>query len=301
MTVCITDCEVRVSPDEVDAGAPVTLEARLSTDPPADLTGRRVDVTDAAGHPVGTLTIAAFDGTANATEPLALPAPRVPGTHLWHAALRPEAAEAAAPHPFEVTVRAHAPRLLVWDVPGAVGAGGTFTARLGLKCPCGCDLTGRAFEIVDADGAPLASGRFPGAFWPGTEGLLHAEIALPAPEAEGLHHWQARVAADRGEPPHDAVAAELRVRAAPPGECLLRIEAVTAEEEAPLPGASVVLHPYRARTDDSGVAEIRVPRGLYRVYVSGPGRYPVQREIEITADLTERAPLQAEPPPSKDW
>jgi hypothetical protein len=299
MTDRIGEFEIRVAPDEIDAGAELTLEARLTTS--ADLTGRLIDIADAEGRPAGTLAIARFDGEVNATDQMPVMAPSVPGRHGWTATLRPEGDAPPLVHAFEVQVRAHAPTLMVWDLPGVVEAGARVTAKLGLKCRHGCDLAGRAFEIRDADGETRATGRFSGAIWPGTEGLLQAEVPLDAPEAEGLHRWQVRVAADPGDRLHGAAAAELRLRTGPPADCTLRIEAVCAEEEAPLAGASVVLHPYRARTDARGIAEIRVPRGLYKVFVSGPGRYPVSREIEITADLTERAPLQAEPPPSKDW
>lgn len=299
MTEGIETFEVRVAPDRIEAGAEITLEARLAAS--ADLTGRAIDITDAEGLPAGTLAITHFDGEANATNAASVVAPGAPGRHGWTATLRSEGDAPPVVQTFELHVHPHAPTLTVWGVPGVVETGKDFRAQLGLKCCHGCDLAGRSFEIRDAEGAIRAEGRFDGAVWPGTERLLHAEVRLRAPEAEGLHRWQVRAAADPGDPLHATAAAELRLRTGPPADCTLRIEAVCAEEQAPLAGASVVLHPYRARTDDRGVAEIRVPRGLYKVFVSGPGRYPVSREIEITADMTERAPLTAEPPPSKDW
>ena len=37
----------------------------------------------------------------------------------------------------------------------------------------------------------------------------------------------------------------------------------------PVKGAKVVVHPYKAFTDERGVAEVRVPKGEYRLVVSG--------------------------------
>jgi len=76
---------------------------------------------------------------------------------------------------------------------------------------------------------------------------------------------------------------------------------VDKDTDGPLPNMNVVMHPYRARTDASGIAEIKVAQGAYSVFVSGQGYYPVQRDLDVIDDLVSRAPLEAEPPPSKDW
>jgi hypothetical protein len=72
---------------------------------------------------------------------------------------------------------------------------------------------------------------------------------------------------------------------------LLKVIAVDARNGKPIPGAKVVVHPYRAMTDLHGVAEIRVPRGPYRLFVSSRDRFPFRSDGEIDADVTIRAEL----------
>jgi hypothetical protein len=63
-------------------------------------------------------------------------------------------------------------------------------------------------------------------------------------------------------------------------------------------GARVVVHPYRAVTDAEGVAELRVPKGAYRLFVSGGDYFPFRSDGEIGADVTIRAELDVDRGPS---
>ena len=69
------------------------------------------------------------------------------------------------------------------------------------------------------------------------------------------------------------------------------VVAVDAERHTPVRGAKVVMHPYRAVTDKRGVAEVRVPKGAYRLFVSGPNHVPFRRDGEMTTAVTIRAEL----------
>jgi hypothetical protein len=71
----------------------------------------------------------------------------------------------------------------------------------------------------------------------------------------------------------------------------LTVVAVDVESHAPVEGAKVVLHPYRTFTDERGVAEVRVPQGEYRLFVSGKKYFPFRSECDIEADVTIRAEL----------
>jgi hypothetical protein len=66
----------------------------------------------------------------------------------------------------------------------------------------------------------------------------------------------------------------------------------------PIAGAKVVVHPYRALTDADGVAEIRLPKGAYRLFVSGHERFPFRSDGEISGDLTITAELDDDFGPS---
>lgn len=301
MTLNIASCTVDVAPDPADAGTTVEITARVATDPPAELDGGVLLIRDAYGTTRAEASFVEFDGEANRTASASVPVPTEPGTYAWHAAVVFDGSETGLEAPVPITVFPHRSRLQVWDVPSTIEAGGAFRIKLGLKCSAGCPLTGRDFAICDAQGNKRAEGTVPGDLWPGSEGLHYAEVDLVAPEATGLAEWQAHVAPDDGAPPHEGAKTAFGVRTVAPADCTVRVEAVDQRKEAPLSGMSVVMHPYRARTDDGGIAEIHVARGSYRIFVSGRGYYPVQREIEVTGDVTERAPLEAEPPPSKDW
>jgi hypothetical protein len=86
----------------------------------------------------------------------------------------------------------------------------------------------------------------------------------------------------------------VRVVRAP--DCEVTVEAVDRENQRPIEGASVVMHPYRAVTDEKGVARIKVTRGRYDILVSGPRYVPVSIPAEVTADMVTRAELDEELP-----
>ena len=82
----------------------------------------------------------------------------------------------------------------------------------------------------------------------------------------------------------------VRVVSAP--ECRVTVVALDAESRAPVEGARVVAHPYRAVTDERGMAELHVPAGEYRLFVSGRGCIPFRFDGAVTADTTIRAELE---------
>ena len=85
----------------------------------------------------------------------------------------------------------------------------------------------------------------------------------------------------------------------PAPECLLKVVAVDARNGTPIPGAKVVVHPYRSADGSAdGVAELRVPNGPYRLFVSGRDRFPFRSDGEIDADVTIQAELDEDLGPS---
>jgi hypothetical protein len=51
-------------------------------------------------------------------------------------------------------------------------------------------------------------------------------------------------------------------------------------------------------TNAEGIAELRVPRGAYRLIVSGRDRFPFRSDGEVGADTTIRAELDVDLGPS---
>jgi hypothetical protein len=174
--------------------------------------------------------------------------------------------------------------------------------KVGVKCAADCSSAGRLVEVRDEAGHVVASGVVGDAAWPGTSALYYAELELRAPTVEGLHPREAFVVAaadDAGDcAAHDAASTRFQVRAARAPEYRLRVVAVDARTRAPVPGAKVVVHPYHALTNLDGVAELRVPKGAYRLFVSGRDRFPFRSDGEIDADITVQAELDEDFGPS---
>jgi hypothetical protein len=195
----------------------------------------------------------------------------------------------------ESTVEPHTTNVAVWDIPSAVVAGERFRVKVGVKCADECDLTNAGFGIVDEQGTQLATGTLPGDLWPGSTGLYVAEVELVAPTTEGLYTWSVTIPASEAEIPHAAGSASFGIRVVSQPDYLVTIEAVDEADHAPLRGARVVMHPYRAVTDDRGIAEVRVAKGSYQLFVSQTRYITLGLPIEVHADMTARAELSVEP------
>jgi hypothetical protein len=78
----------------------------------------------------------------------------------------------------------------------------------------------------------------------------------------------------------------------------LTVVAVDGRSKARIPGARVVVHPYRTLTNADGIAELRLPKGAYRLFVSGRDRFPFRSDGEIDGHLTIQAELDEDLGPS---
>jgi len=196
----------------------------------------------------------------------------------------------------------HATRVVVWDVPVAVQPGAEVRVKIGVKCAADCSSAGRRVEIRDDEGRIVASGHTGDTPLPGTTALYYSELALHAPVVEGLHAREAFVAAafdDAGrDAAHDAASARFQIRTVRASECRLKVVAVDARSHAPVQGAKVVVHPYHTLTNADGVAELRIPKGAYRLFVTGRDRFPFRTTGEIDADVTIQAELDEDFGPS---
>jgi len=196
-------------------------------------------------------------------------------------------AGAAAPHAVELTV---------WDVPAAAEAGERFAVSVGARCSAGCDLGGRELSLFDQEGSPAGTVKLGHAIWPGTEALYFAEVEARAPLEAGSHQWEAKIAGWDAELPHAPGSFPLMVRVVTAPDCEVTVRAVDREKQTPIKGARVVMHPYRAVTDDNGIARVRVARGHYDILVSGSQYMPACASVEVTADMITSAELDADQP-----
>ena len=294
-TVKISALTCEVSPEEVDAGADMTLMGTVSCSPARDLRGRTLLIKDQDGTVAESIELTAFDGETNQTRAFAVKAPVRPGAYTW-LAVCPSHAEAGLSYeqrsaPFSFSVKPHSTQVVVWDAPSTIECGENFSIKFGVKCSAECRPDGWALEVRDHEGTHLARATLSDTPWPETAALYHAKVDLTAPDTEGLYAWEAKATVAGLDVPHVECLAGFRVRVVPTPDCVLTVEAMDMESQTPVKGAKVVVHPYRAFTDECGVARVRVPKGEYRLFVSGKNHVPFRRDAEVKTDMTITAEL----------
>ena len=289
------DCSVEASPSEVDAGADLTLKGKVACSPAGDLRGTTLLIMDQDGALAESVELGEFDGETNETGEFMVKAPLRPGAYTW-LAVCPACTTAGISReetstPFSFTVKPHSTSVVVWDVPSTIECGERFSVKLGVKCSSECRPDAWTVEVRDHDGKKQATPTLSGEPWPGTAALYYTEVDLSAPDTEGLYAWEAMAPGDGLDIPHAECTARFDVRVVPTPECLLTVVAIDMESQTPVKGAKVVVHPYRTFTDERGVAEVRVPQGEYRLFVSGKKYFPFRSDVETKTDVTIRAEL----------
>jgi len=212
----------------------------------------------------------------NETSEFVVKAPVQAGEYTWlavcPAVVKEGVSYVEASTPISFTVKPHTPSVVVWDIPSAIVVGERFRINVGIKCSNECHLTNRDFGIYDHEGAQVATGTLPGG-------------------GEGLYTWSVKGPRSDVGIPHAEGSISFGVRVVSHPEYLVRVETVDKVSQTPLRGARVVMHPYRAVTDERGVAEVRVAKGAYRLFVSQTRYLTFGLPVEVTADMTARRAL----------
>jgi methionine-rich copper-binding protein CopC len=294
---------VEISPDVVDAGAELSLEATVACSPARDMRGRTLFIKDHAGADVCRIELTEFDGAINRTREFLAKAPVRPGEYTWMAVF-PEVENegisySQASTQISFKVKPHSTHIVAWDTPPAVVVGERFRMKVGMKCSDECDLERRDFTIYDHEGKQVATSNVAGDRWPST-GLHVAEVELQAPAREGLYTWSVRSIGSDTAIPHDEGSVSFGIRVVCQPDCRVRVEAIDQASQAPLSGARVVMHPYQAVTDERGVAEVQVAKGAYRLFVTQTDYLTFGVPVEVTEDMTVRAELELEPVPERN-
>ena len=294
-----TTCAVDVSPNIVDAGADMTLQAEVSCSPPCDLRGHALLVKDHAGADSRRVELTEFDGEANRTREFVMKVPVKPGEYAWlavsPAVVKEGVSYAQASAPISFTVQPHTTLVVTWDTPSAVVIGERFRLKVGIKCSNQCDFSNIGFGIYDHTGAQVGRSALSGDRWPGTAGLYVVKVELEAPAHEGLYTWSVRGAGPDAGIPHTEGSISFGVRVVSRPEYRITVEAVDKDSQTPLSGARVVMHPYKAITDEHGIAELPVAKGTYTLFVSQTKYLTFGVPVEVTADMKTRAELELEP------
>lgn len=291
---------IEVSPAEVDAEAEFTVKCRVTFPPGRDRSGLTVSIRDHDDAELAIAELTQLDGDVYATDEILLKAPLTEGEHICRAVLIAQEEDSTSydeiSAEFSFVVKAHAVRLNVWGLPTAIAAGERFTLKAGIKCSAGCKLTGRELSIFDGEGIQIGTGNLLDEVWPGTSALYFAEVEAKAPLTVGNHKWEIRIPALGSGIPHAAGAHDFTVNVVDPPDCEITVEALDAAEQAPIGGARVVMHPYRALTGENGVAKVKVVKGTYNLLVSGSKYMATARTVEVTENITVKVELTLQPP-----
>ena len=298
-------CTVEQSAHEVDAGSELTVTVRLSCPHGCDLKGRRVSVRAQDNTELASAELMERDGEAFIARAVPLRAPLRVGVQVCRAVIAAQEQDGvlheATSAEFSFVATAHATSVNVWGLPSAITAGERFRITVGIKCSAGCKLTGRQLSIVDDEGAQVGAGCLREDLWPGTSALYFAEVEAEAPMAIGDHRWQATIPGSDLGVPHAEGVITFAVKVVSPPDHVVTVEAFDGEKQTPIAGAHVLLHPYRALTDGSGVARLNVAKGRYQLFVSGLNYIAYQNIIDVAADVTTCAKLMAEPEGQEDY
>ncbi len=270
--------------------------------------GCRVEVRDHEGRSRATATVdeEPWPGTdALYQAEVALVAPEAEGLYDWEATVtraasatgdRSTAGDASEPGVGSATGSAAEPGGAA--EPGVGSATGGASEPGGAAEPGVGSATGGTAEPGGASepGVGSATG---GASEPGGAAEPGVESATGGASEPGVESATGGAAESGGAAEPGAVATAqtggrvrfgVRVVSAP--ECRVTVVALDAESRTPVEGARVVAHPYRAVTDERGMAELHVPAGEYRLFVSGRGCIPFRFDGAVTADTTIRAALE---------
>jgi hypothetical protein len=298
-------CAVEVAPGEVDAGAELTVTARVSCPHGCDLRGQSISIRAQDDTELASAKLAEFDGNAYIARTLVLQAPLEVGEHIYRAVLAAQEKDGVlheeASTEFSFAAKAHAAYVHVWDGPSTIAAGERFRLKVGIKCSAGCKLAGRQFTIFDDEGARVGAGSLLDDVWPGTSALYFAEVEAEAPRTTGDYKWQVKIPRSDFGVPHEAGSFTFAVKVVSPPDYEVTVEAFDSEKQIPIEGAHVLLHPYRALTDQRGVAKLKVAKGTYKLFVSGFNYIAYENIIDVAADVTTRAELAAEPEGQEDY
>jgi hypothetical protein len=291
-------CTVEVAPSEVDAGAELIVTVRASCPHECDLTGQNVSIRDRDDAELACNELSTLEDGAFVTA-LTLRAPLKAGENVLRAVLAAEEKDGVrhdqSATAFSFIAMPHAANVNVWGLPSVIPAGERFSFKVGIKCSAGCKLAGRALSITDHDGVQVAVIKLCDDVWPGTSALYFAEVEAQSPRTPGDFIWWVTTPASDLGVPHAAGSCGFSVKIVEPPDNEVTIEAFDCDTQTPIKGAHVLLHPYRALTDERGVARVKVAKGRYTLFVSGFNYIGHERIIDVTSDVTARAELAVEP------
>jgi hypothetical protein len=289
-------------PSEAAVGADITVPVTVTCPAGCDLAGIPLVVTTPDGS-VLKLTAPEDNADASAARSITLTVPHRVGAHVWRVATEPHEVAGichAGSMTLAITGLPQPTSLAVWGMPSPVVTGQSFPVKVGAKSAAGCDLRGCPIEIRDENDNVMASGCLAEEPWQGTSALYWTELELKAPPVSGMVAWSVRLTAAELALPHDGASARFTVAIVEPPEHRLTVKVVDQATAAPIADVQVRLGAYRGATDQSGLAEIMMPKGTFDLAIWKAGYEAPAQTVAIDADLTVEVPVVAMPEENPD-
>jgi hypothetical protein len=282
-------------PAELVAGSDLPLTVSVSCPSACDLKGLKVEIIAEDGSVVQEAELTEFDGKVNTTD-LVVKTPAEPGEHAWEAVFAAQVLN-EVPHeesrvPFSFVVKPHRTAMAVWDVPTPVAAEESFAIKAGVQClPQKCVLTGAQVEIVDEQGATVATAVLSEEPWQATDSLYWAEIDIQAPATLGLRQWSVKFPGDDVEVAHEGAEYGFAFAVAASPDHTVTVEAKDEDNGGPIEDAHVTLmaktgFPYRARTGADGMASLSVPSAEYTLWINHDSYKSFETTLDVSDDVS---------------
>ena len=256
-------------PPEVPVGADLVVHVRVSG-ATCELGGGRIEVL-AGEKIVARAELIAFRDNVNETAPFKLTAPVGVGAFSWIIRFPPQVIGgipyAETVLPISSQTRPHRTSLSVWAVPSPVQIASRFPIRVGATSSGGCVLGGARIEIRDDTGTVVGESMLGQTLWSGSDALYWTEVVLAGPSTEGPQCWSAAFVVTDLQLPHLGSSAEFSFTAVKPPEHRVAVTVIEGDAANPVEKTEVALGPYRAATDNTGVAHIAVSAGTYELAV----------------------------------
>ena len=195
----------------------------------------------------------------------------------------------------------HELSLAVWDLPSPLVMNRSSRMKAGARCSAGCSLTGKEIEIHDQMGARVASGRLGPTPFPGTSALYWAEVDMIAPSTDGPHSWTVRFIAEELELPHKEASSNFSFIAVKPPEHCVTIHVREEKTQTPVESVEVRLGVYRTATDETGLAQVDLPKGNYDLNVWKVGYEIFSRPIQVTSDVSVQVEVVVAVEPEQEY
>jgi hypothetical protein len=190
--------------------------------------------------------------------------------------------------------------LAVWEVPATAIAGERLTIKIGAKSSADSDLRGRTVMVHDATGAVIGEGTLGATPWPGTVALFWTEVSLAAPAKESVATMTARFSASALTPPHTDASAAFSLAVVRAPDHTLTVTVVETDSAKPIAGVELRLGVYRAVTDASGMATLRVCKGDYQLHIWKVGFEAPATAVTVNNDTAIQVDAVALPEENAD-